>query len=575
MIQFALKGIALIPKDFHRAGLVLMVLLVVGSLLDFFSIASFIPILIVLTGSVTQPSQTLSEIFRQLGIITPAQIILSLATFAVVLVFIKTAVVNAISQRKARYAYRISDVLAEMLVAKHLSRPFSDFTQLDHARELNRISNLPLIFANNFVIPIGTVLSESIIALSLLTMVAWYDVRLFLFQLVILLPMVVWLSIQKRHAENSSREIKTVYPRLLKVTMQAIEGFAEIRSFGRESFFKSKFIDAYSSTSETMAKDHSFHQKIARASELMAACAIGALMAFSVWHNDSVNTLALTLGLYAAVSFRIIPSVNRIASSIMQIRSHGYAVTEIETDVGTAHELPRIDFLVLERISLHNIHYSYGANAILTGLDLSIQRGERVVISGKSGSGKTTLLHILLNFIKPSRGSIIIDKHELSATELAQFRIHADYVSQNPYILDGSIVENIAFGEASEHADIAMVNSILSELGLLAWAESLPNGIQTTIGEKGTRISGGQRQRIAIGRALYAKSEILLLDEVTNQLDRESEAEIIRLFERPSFLGKTIIVVSHHPDVWRNSGTVYILEQGKLVKSEKNLQAAF
>jgi ABC-type bacteriocin/lantibiotic exporter with double-glycine peptidase domain len=203
----------------------------------------------------------------------------------------------------------------------------------------------------------------------------------------------------------------------------------------------------------------------------------------------------------------------------------------------------------------------------LKNIQLTIHKGEKIALMGKSGSGKTTLLLLLMRYITEQSGDIVVDGVKLEPQHSTSFRKLMGYVPQSPYILDASIAENIAFGINETEIDTTKIAKLVSDLDLQSWISTLPQGIHTRIGERGTKISGGQRQRLAIARALYYNAEVLLLDEITNQLDAHTEREVIDILNRLASLGKTLLFITHKTDLFSSFDSVYELKNGTLLSS--------
>jgi ABC-type bacteriocin/lantibiotic exporter with double-glycine peptidase domain len=221
-------------------------------------------------------------------------------------------------------------------------------------------------------------------------------------------------------------------------------------------------------------------------------------------------------------------------------------------------------------IELRDISFGYEGQAlILNRSSLTIRKGEKIAITGKSGVGKTSLLLILLRFLKESTGEIVIDGEKLQDADTIAWRKNIGYISQNPYFLDASVAENIAFGISADQINLKLIEELIADLDLGSWVNQLPNRLQTIIGEKGVKISGGQRQRLAIARALYQNAEVLLLDEITNQLDVESELEIIQILEKTALQKKTILMITHHVHLLTRFDRVITIEKGTIL--EKSL----
>jgi ABC-type bacteriocin/lantibiotic exporter with double-glycine peptidase domain len=277
----------------------------------------------------------------------------------------------------------------------------------------------------------------------------------------------------------------------------------------------------------------------------------------------------LLLSIYAGVSFRVIPSINRILAASLQIRSNEYVISELR-NITNLHDQefndhhPRPSFE--DSLELRALNTGYQPDTyILKDVSLKINKGERIIITGKSGAGKTTLLYVLLGFLKPAQGEILMDGKKISVKD-PSWKTLIGYVPQSPYILDASISENIAFGVPMEMIDYHKIEQLVRDMGLTQWVNGLPQKLNTLIGEKGVKISGGQRQRIAIARVLYKEAEILLLDETTNQLDLQTEMEIMNIITQIASQKKTIIMISHRSQASSHFDSAYEMRDGHLEK---------
>jgi ATP-binding cassette, subfamily B, bacterial PglK len=574
LLQHAL---GLVPGDQRKRGILLILLLTMSALLDLFSLASFLPLItIIIRPQQLSEDSFLRSVYSGSPFNDPVQFAIALAIAAIVFIFIKSLVINWVTARKAAYAYRIADRIASAALSRYQGIPYSDFSQSDHTREMNRIAALPLMFANNFVIPAGTIISELVIALLLLAALVFYEVKLVLFLMLILAPFVLLYRIKRQKIKHSSEEIKKSYPLLLKYTLQAVEGLPDIRAFGKESFFKRRFTEAFEKVERIFARDHALHAGNARSIEAVAALFIGVLIVHVLVTRKTADEAVMLLSIYASACFRMIPSVNRIFTAVLQIRNHEYVAEELNQAVNFKDHKPDTEPGVAlsfeEKIELQNISYTYGSNPLLfKNSSLTIYKGERIILLGRSGGGKTTLFMLLMRFIKEQSGRLLVDNTVITDSHTAALRQLTGYVSQNPFMLDTSVMENIAFGVRREKIDENKVNQLVRDLNLQTWVESLPNGIHTHIGEKAVRISGGQRQRLAIARALYHDAEILLLDEVTSQLDRETETEVMQVLNSTAVRHKTIILITHRPELWTSFDQVYELKDGYFEKAEPKI----
>ncbi len=220
---------------------------------------------------------------------------------------------------------------------------------------------------------------------------------------------------------------------------------------------------------------------------------------------------------------------------------------------------------VREALRLEGVRFRYGCRAeVLRGLDLTIPAGKVTAIVGESGGGKSTLLKLLQRFYEPTEGRITLDGMDLRDFGLASLRSRIGVVSQDPYVFNGSVRENLSL--AKPEATMEEIVDAARASQLEEFIETLPQRYDALIGERGANLSGGQRQRLAIARALLARPEILIFDEATSHLDSVTE-EAIRKNLRERLVGKTVILVAHRLSTVRDADRIHVLEQGRILES--------
>lgn len=190
-----------------------------------------------------------------------------------------------------------------------------------------------------------------------------------------------------------------------------------------------------------------------------------------------------------------------------------------------------------------------GRKGVLQDVNFHIPYGRWTAITGPTGSGKSSLLDLIAGLIEPSSGSILIDDRSLDASTRPAWQAMVAHVPQQIFLADGSIGANIAFGVAEESVDVARLRDAADRAQLGEFLASLPDGLDTPVGDAGIRLSGGQRQRIAIARALYRQARLLILDEATGQLDRDTEQAVIETLRAIVGHSATVLVVSHNPHI--------------------------
>ena len=285
------------------------------------------------------------------------------------------------------------------------------------------------------------------------------------------------------------------------------------------------------------------------------------IVVFLVWkYERDVSTAMAMLSMFILGLYRLLPSVNRIFGSINTIIYHYKAFNIVHNDL--IYEIEDLGDKIVEynsRIDIKSLSFSYvEKKPVLNNLSFSIKKGESVAFIGESGSGKSTLIDILIGLYRPKSGSINIDDIELSEENIKSWRKRVGYIPQTIYLFDGTVAQNVAFGD---EVDRDRVIEVLEQANILEFLDSSHNGIDTEVGEGGIKLSGGQKQRIAIARALYNNPDILVLDEATSALDSETEEKIMDEIYSVS-KNKTLIIIAHRLSTIERCEKVYKLEKG-------------
>jgi ATP-binding cassette subfamily B protein len=214
-------------------------------------------------------------------------------------------------------------------------------------------------------------------------------------------------------------------------------------------------------------------------------------------------------------------------------------------------------------VEFEQVGFAYEGRPAVTAVSLRVEAGQTVALVGGTGGGKSTLLRLLLRFIDPDAGRIAFDGVDIASLDPAALRRRIGYVAQEPFLTDGSIAENIAYGERSP--DRARVEEAARAAEAHAFIAALPDGYDSAVGERGAQLSGGQRQRIALARALYREPALLVLDEATSAVDNETEAAIQRSLARIAHTRSTLLV-AHRLSTVRHADAIHVLEGGRVVE---------
>ncbi len=303
--------------------------------------------------------------------------------------------------------------------------------------------------------------------------------------------------------------------------------------------------------------------------------------------NEALAAIVMGLGLAAAIGLWNIPGAELVVLAVLLVQLVG-AINKIQGELQKAVIFESAYDSVIDKIAqlrdeaepeegalqpafetgctLENVSFAHPARPVLRGVTLNFRKNCTTVLTGPSGSGKTTVADLVLGFVTPDEGRILVDGRPLSDYALRDWRHMIGYVPQELILFNETIFDNITLGDSDLDEDD--VREALKVAGGLDFVEALPDGLMTHVGEKGARLSGGQRQRISLARALVEKPQLLILDEVTSALDPETEAEIVENI-RALQGTTTIIAITHRTALLDVADDIYALEDGRIVQKPR------
>jgi len=305
--------------------------------------------------------------------------------------------------------------------------------------------------------------------------------------------------------------------------------------------------------------------------ETLAIIGFVIVVGYALALGKPMSELVAMVGVFALAAFRLLPSLNRVLTGTAEIRKRSPHIELIyndllqQTEVSRPGVSNREDTITFSReIELKNVSFTYkdASRPALNGVDLVIQQGESIGIVGPSGAGKSTLVDVIIGLVRPNNGHMLIDRRDVDDL-IEPWQKHIGYVPQDIYLLDDTLARNIAFSIGDETPDLDRVRKAISMAQLDNLIVTLPDGLNTMLGERGARLSGGQRQRIAIARALYGRPDVLVFDEATAALDNESENEVT-LAIRDLSGKKTLLIIAHRLSTVRGCDRIVLMGDGRI-----------
>ena len=369
-----------------------------------------------------------------------------------------------------------------------------------------------------------------------------------------------------RRMREMSRRLQESVGDINEVAGEAVRGQREIKVFDGYEYENRRFGKAIDNARK-------FHMKVVRTSamtvpiiQFFVAIGIGVMIVLSL--RESAQGL-MTRGDFVAfvtATALLLPPTKRLAG-VNEFLQRGIAASEsifgladaaMEVDEGDD------DDEIVGRIRFEGVSLHYADRHALDGVDLEIAAGENVAFVGRSGGGKTSLVNLVPRFYEPTSGRIYIDDRPLDAFRLVRLRRHIAYVGQNVVLFNDSIRNNIAYG-ALRNVPVETIELAARQAQVEAFADALPDGLDTVVGENGVRLSGGQRQRVAIARAMLKDAPILILDEATAALDNEAE-HLVQEALRALRAGRTSLIVAHRLSTIEQADRIVVLEGGRIVE---------
>lgn len=360
--------------------------------------------------------------------------------------------------------------------------------------------------------------------------------------------------------------------RIISLINQSLFGIRDVKLFRAYNFFSTRYLGLAQPSATFSARSATAMQIPRLFIETVVMIGFMAIVIIFLGMDKSGGDVMSVLGLFGMAAFRLMPSLNRFLANLADLKVRTAYVDELHKDikdgeVDTDRETVTATNSGLRneaQIELENIAYSYpdSVHHALHDINLTIKKGESVGLVGASGAGKTTLIDVLLGLLRPRSGQLLVDG-ESAFAHLADWQRRVGYVPQNFQIMNDTVLRNIAFGVADSEIDEARVRDVIRLVHLDKHIKTLPDGLETILGEFGARFSGGQNQRIAIARALYRDPEVLIFDEATSALDNETEHEITTAIQELAGT-KTIVVIAHRLSTVKNCDKLIFMQGGEI-----------
>ncbi len=543
----------IIPRSFRRGGVWVCVTIFIRALLNFMGLAALLPVLyLILDSQSIESNSLLAGVYNYFGFTSDVSFVASVAGAVVGFIAIKCGINLLLYRYERDYIYSLYRYLSRNLYIDYFNRGLS-FIKASNSAVLSRNVNVVCYtFVSGVLRPMAVLLSEAMLFILLFASIALYSPLAALLTVAIFIP-AVWLYFALiRNRVNRYGDIENdAHRRKFRDTVETYRGYADIEI--NNAF--SSMLRQFDENTDTMVSVGAKNATISTLPQLFTEIGLAAGMALMVVLCVGLDSgsMKILFGVFAVAALRLMPSVRAIMGAWTSLRYNRYTIDIIASaDISSPAKTVRVDSEQIDFkdcIEVENLGFKFSDSQtpLFTDLSFTIRKGEKIGINGRSGAGKTTLFNLLLGFYPATEGRIVIDGQVLTAENRRRWQNSIGYVSQSVFLTDSTILANIALGSKAEDIDMERVQRAVAAASLSEFVASLPNGLNTRIGECGALLSGGQRQRIGIARALYKGAQVLFFDEATSALDSQTEQSInqaiVELAKANQAL--TIVVIAH------------------------------
>jgi ABC-type bacteriocin/lantibiotic exporter with double-glycine peptidase domain len=481
------------------------------------------------------------------------------------------------------FFYGVASRLSKKNMIYYLKSDYLNFVNVDSSIHIRQISQQPIEFSHYILTNVQQVISQGILILFTVCAILIYQPTLFLLLLLLLLPPVILLAWFIRKRSKLIRvNTKQASEKTIQHLQESLAGFVESNIYNKTDFFTNRYHGYQQQLNDNLAGQQTLQALPSRLVEIFAVLGFFILVLINkYWTNHPVIDL-LTIGVFMAAAYKIIPGIIKILNSTGQIKTYEFTLNDLtsprlspkerelkevsgkvlsfgedysQSDSFGAREVLRSlgeasfgegrgEVEAIHSIKFNDIGFRYKDQQILENSSFSIGKGDLAGISAVSGRGKTTLINLLLGFLVPDAGDILINDQPTDITDRKRHWSRIAYVKQQGYFIHDSILKNITLSD--EENDPEKLAGAIAVCGLNQLLNGNAEGLHQVIRENGKNLSGGQRQRILLARALYHDFDVLILDEPFGEMDQQAEEAILIQLQRLAASGKIIFFITHN-----------------------------
>lgn len=557
-----------------------MVCIFIGAALELFGVSLIMPLIqLISTPQVVNEPGIVSAVYNALSMKSVTDFFIFLVIVIIVIYFLKNLYLSVMYYFQYSFIYRNQLKVAGRLIDCYLKKPYTyhlDHNTSDMIRNImldtDRLFQLILSFLN--------VMSEGLLSLLLILYLLVSDpVMSVTVAGLLVVCMAVFRILTRERVHGYGRMNQEYDGRMHQAINQALGAVKDIKILHREKYFVNSFVSCGEKKMTALINTNFFGTIPKYIIETITVAAIMLVLVFKLMTGTDLNAILPKLATFAVAAFKLLPSVGKISNYLNNITFLKPSIDLIYHDLKETEDMENVEIsdpddgsqhsYDVSEIKIDKLFYRYPKtdSDVLRDVSFSVPLGSSIGLIGESGAGKSTLADVILGILFPREGRVLYGSMNVHEYPL-KWAEKLAYIPQAIYLADESIRANVAFGIEPDKIDEDKVWAALDEAQLSDFVRSLPEGLDTEVGERGVRLSGGQRQRIGIARALYGDPEILVLDEATSALDNETETAVMEAIERLHGR-KTLLIIAHRLTTIRNCEYIYRVEKGGVYPVDK------
>ena len=545
----------------------IVLMVIVGMFLETISLGIVVPIIGILTqDDYQQKYPFIVDIFGELS----REELISAVMVAMVLIYIVRSLFLFWSLWIQKgFSASVSGRLSQSLFAIYLRQPYMFHLQRNSSTLMRNAKNATSVVTCG-VDPFMVLLTDGLVAIAMFTLLIYVEpIGTIAVLLVFGLSTSTFQRLTRRRIDSWGYQVDHHETKILQHLQEGFGGAKDVKILGRENEFLSQH-EKHLKRSIRISRIYNVILTLPRSfMEVITIVGLCLLVVSMVVRGRELSEIVPVLGLFAAAAFRVMPSINRLLMATQTLIFNRSIIAAVYRDFQL--DAPDLGKHVknspfANSLELHDVSFQYptAARASLQNVSLVVRRGEAVGFVGPSGAGKSTLVDVILGLFAPTAGEVRVDGHNIQEN-LRNWQNQIGYVPQSIYLTDDTLRRNVAFGLSDENIDDKLVAEAIRLAQLDAFVDSLPDRLETVVGERGVRLSGGQRQRIGIARALYHNPSVLVLDEATSSLDTPTEHGVMQAVQALQGT-KTVIIVAHRLSTVEYCDRLYRIEDSRITE---------